>query len=427
MRAALALALVLLAGPAAAAPSAVRLSFVGDPSTSMAVSWNAPAGTAEARVELWRRKGDRPVEVRARLRAWGSDQSIAEAVLRDLQPATLYRYRVGDDAGGFSPEYSFRTAPPSRPDCGRFRFVVVGDSRSGSPDPHKGASRAWPALATRAASHLPAFILHDGDIVRSGHDRAQWRDHLEVSSPLSALVPILYALGNHDTGPGAGERANFNRVLQLPRSSRALGGSGTEDYYAFRYGNALFVVLSTESFTEGSSPMLDQARWMDRVFGETPARWRFVVLHRPIYTGAPRLLGHRPNEVRQNAALLPVLNKHHVDIVFAGHNHFYERFAPSACTDAASSTPCPVASPARGTVFITTGGAGAATIPFCGATGAARPAASSKRHYVLCEIADHALRLEARDAAGARIDELRLSKAASARPCSSSSGGAALP
>jgi acid phosphatase type 7 len=412
--------LVLLSLPAAAAaaPTAVRLSFVDDPSTSMAVSWNVPAGTTEGRVELWQSgegrsgatkagegrsgatkgKDDKPSVVRARLQAFGPRALVAEAVLRGLRPSALYRYRVGDEAGGFSPRYTFRTAPPPRPDCGRLRFAVLGDSRSGSPDPHKGAARAWPALLTRAASHLPAFILHTGDIVHRGRHHEQWSDHLEVSSPVSALIPILYTLGNHDTGPGVGERANFNRALALPRASRAIGGSGTEDYYAFRYGNALFLVLSTESFIEGSSPMADQARWTDRVLASTPARWRIVLLHRPMRTGAPRIIGHRPNEIGHNAALGPVIDRHHVDLVFAGHNHFYERFAPSPA----------------GTIHVTTGGGGAPVIPFAGATSAERPVAVGKRHYVLVEIADETLRLEARDASGAPIDSLTLRKAGGA-------------
>jgi acid phosphatase type 7 len=398
------LVLLALSATASAAPGAVRLSFVDDPSTSMAVSWNAPAGTTEGRVELWTTKKDGPTVVRARLQPFGPREVVAEALLRGLRPSTLYRYRVGDEAGGFSPSYSFRTAPPTRPDCGRSRFVVVGDTRSGSPDPHKGAARSWPALLTRAASHLPGFILHTGDIVRSGRRQENWSDHLAVSSPVSALIPILYTLGNHDTGPGAGERANFNRALALPRSSRALGGSGTEDYYAFHHGNALFVVLSTESFLEGRSPMADQARWMDRVLGSTPARWRIVLLHRPMRTGA-RLVGHRPDEIGQNRALQPVLDRHHVDLVLAGHNHFYERFAPSAA----------------GTVHVTTGGGGAPVIPFPGPTSAERPVAVGKRHYVLVEIADEALRLEARDAGAVLLDSLALRKAPGPTTCPRSS------
>jgi len=60
-------------------------------------------------------------------------------------------------------------------------------------------------------------------------------------------------LGNHDTGPGSGDGANYNRLFALPRS---IGphGSGTEDYYAFTYGNAVFVSLSTESFKGGAIP-----------------------------------------------------------------------------------------------------------------------------------------------------------------------------
>jgi hypothetical protein len=219
----------------------------------------------------------------------------------------------------------------------------------------------------------------------------------------------MYALGNHDDGPVHGDGANYNRVFHLPRGAKALGGSGTEDHYFFLSGNAIFVSLSTQSFDTGSPKFKAQADWLDRVLAKHPKRWRIVALHHPIYT-EHLFYNHEPDEQGQNAALVPVLNKHHVDIVFQGHNHFYERWAPSSCKDGASKRTCPTPGFDKGTVFITTGGGGAMPHFFAGGTSRVRPAASGAHHFVVVDIVNHTLKLRAIDASGATIDKLTIRK-----------------
>jgi MYXO-CTERM domain-containing protein len=89
-----------------------------------------------------------------------------------------------------------------------------------------------------------------------------------------------------------------------------------------------------------------------------------------------------------------------VDVVFTSHNHWYERFHPSACAtqgDPDSDSACSVGSDqfAAGTVYYVTGGAGAFTIPgmLCGSeTGRAK--CSGDHHYILVEIQDHVATLQ---------------------------------
>ena len=71
-------------------------------------------------------------------------------------------------------------------------------------------------------------------------------------------------IGNHDNGPGEGDTANYNQIFALPRSQGTYG-SGTEDYYYFTYGNAIFAVLSTETFKGGAVPFATQADWLERL------------------------------------------------------------------------------------------------------------------------------------------------------------------
>jgi MYXO-CTERM domain-containing protein len=401
-----------------AAPTRVRLSFAGkDPATAIGISWNTISGQGEVTVEYGTSPGSYPAKAQGAVNPISATLGAqSEVELTGLVPNTTYYYRVGGPAGGFSSEQSFQTAPPTHPSCGGFKFVATGDSRAESWEGDKGASTVWPTIATLAASHKPALILHSGDIVYDGGaNEKQWANHLEVTAPVSARIPILYALGNHDNGPSEGEGAYFNRLVSFPRAEKALGGSGTEDHYFVRLGHAVFVVLSTESFSGGSIPFKNQADWLDQVLSKNPARWRFVVLHKPIYTGY-LFINHKPNESGQNAALVPVFNKHHVDVVFQGHNHFYERWVPSACQNGASDDPCPAGSFEKGTVYITTGGGGAFPVVFAGGTSATRVAASGKHHLLLVELKDGTLTGKAIDDTGGTLDSFTIAKPPLAPP-----------
>lgn len=406
---------VLAASRAEAAPSQIRVSFLGSAATTMGVSWTTTSGPAGATVEYGTRPGVYTARASAKTTHVAGYGAVSEATLSGLRPATRYVYRVGGGPGGWSEEHSFRTGPAEHPLCGEARFIAIGDSRAEGWQGDKGASDTWVALIARAmrATPPPDFFIHTGDIVHDGRRAGQWRGQLTVTAPYSARVPFMYAIGNHDDGPGEGERALYNQVLQLPR---ALGGSGTEDYYSFTYGNVIFVALSTVTFNRGAA-LAAQAAWLDRVLTRTPKRWRVVFLHHPIYT-EDLLLNHPPDEVAQNAALVPVLNKHHVDLVFQGHNHFYERWAPSRCRDGASPVPCPAPSYDTGTVYITTGGGGAFPIFLSGGTNRIRLAASGAHHYVALQIKNNRLWLRTLDASGRPIDALTITKPSAAPdPC----------
>lgn len=412
-----------------AAPQYIRTSATEDPSTSFGIAWTTISGINEATVEYGTTTGTYPSSVKGTVNFVSATLgSVSEVTLTGLTPDTTYYYRVGGIQGGFSKEHSFRTAPKQDAQCGTFRFAVFGDSRAESWEGDKGASNTWKTISQASLSNSPGpdFLLHGGDIVYDGNQQKQWDNHLNATTPVSAVVPIMYTLGNHDDGPTAGDGANYNKIFHLPRASKALGGSDTEDYYFFTWGNALFISLSTESFSGGSIKFKDQADWMDQVLTQYPKRWKIVIMHRPIYTHRIDVFGldlsHPPNEAGHNAAFVPVFNKHHVDIVFQSHNHFYERYAPSNCTNGGSNTPCPVSSFDQGTVYITTGGAGAfpLTCPFVcpGPINSVRVAASSNHHYVLVDIKDHTLTLKAIGVQGKTLDTLTIAKSVpSPDPC----------
>lgn len=411
--------------PALAAPAHLRLAFGEDSSRQVSIAWSTYEGTPEATVEYGKAPGVYGAPASGTMAADPLLGTISEVLLSNLDPDTTYYYRVGGSQGGWSEEASFRTGPPLHDTCATFRFAYFGDSRADEHlDEVLGASAVWPPLFQKALAWKPVVTLHGGDIIREGDNTDQWRHHLEVSAPMSKSMPIMYSLGNHDDEDAVqGDGANFNKIFALPRSSAALGGSGTEDYYYFEVGNAIFFAVSTTSFEQGAIPFAEQAAWLDKVLQQhANKRWKVLYMHHPIYTQEPPLSGHEPNEKGQNPAFVEVINRHRVDLVIGSHNHFYERWAPSRCADPSSTVVCPPPPGDPGTLFLTSGGAGAfLNIDNLGA--GPREATFNAFHYLLAEVSPNELTLRAIDDLNLVRDVVTLKKdALSPDPCATATG-----
>ncbi len=412
-----------------AAPKYVRLSHDDATHSTMTVSWNTD-GNVGTKVLYGTTAGNLSSEASGMVNPGpGSLGFIHEVTVTGLQPNTTYFYKAGDDVEGYSAEYSFITAPSPHEECGKFRFMFMGDNR---PDPIFGGGENYDKILVEAEGHSSRFLLVGGDLVIDGDQIDQWATFLAYTESTSAFVPVMPAIGNHDTGPGEGDGANYNRIFALPTSTGAYG-SNTEDYYHFTYGNVIVASLSTEGFDGGNIPFETQASYLDEVLTNNPKKWKIVILHKPIYTYEdPFGVTHEPNEEKQNAALVPIFDKHHVDIVLASHNHWYERYEPSACATQGkpgSDKTCSVGGdPAFGTIYIVSGGAGAFTIPqlLCG-LGSGQVACSADHHYILFDVDDSKLTLETWSAfpqASKVIDSVVIQKTSNVECPTQGTGGA---
>ncbi len=396
----LAASATLIAPAAVGAPGYLRLSYAGEAASSMTVTWHT-AGQTDSEVRYGTSPGDYTSTAVGDSFASSAAEfgHIHEVTLTGLEPETVYYYVAGCEEDGWSEEHSFVTAPPADLACGSFSFAFLGDNR---PDETFGGGDNWEAILDQAAAAGPAFMLNGGDLLIDGDDVDGWLDFLGWTCDVAAEIPLMFTIGNHDNGPGEGDDAYYNQLFSLPRSSGEFG-SGTEDYYYFTYANAIFVSLSTETFKSGEIPFQRQADWLDQVLSDNPKKWKIVFYHKPSYNQDALIGGHEPNEESQNAALIPVIDAHHVDLVIASHVHWYERYHPTACAtqgDPGSSEPCSVGEGnfAGGTVHLVSGGAGAFTIPsmFCSlAPPPGRAVCDSGHHYLLIRIEDEMLEYRA--------------------------------
>lgn len=239
--------------------------------------------------------------------------------LTGLKPSKEYHYRVLSENGG--QDYTFHTAVKHGE---AFNFAVYGDPQSN----HKNHVR----VLQQIQKVQPLFIINTGDLVQEDN-KNEWHDYFLAicdETDTGETIPIYAAMGNHD-GVEHGEDALFLSYLVLPLN----GFYQSEAYYSFNIGDAHFIVLNSYLPYEPDSP---QYEWLaDDLRKSSAYKWKFVFLHEPPYS-----TGKHGSNINERRILCPLFEKAAVDIVFAGHNHLYERTKEI-----------------KGVTYIVTGGGGA--------------------------------------------------------------------
>jgi len=236
--------------------------------------------------------------------------------LTGLEPGQRYRYRVEVAP----PELPRRTAEPRRgtivvrsPDAefdaapvkqGIARFVVYGDMRA----PGHAAHAEIVAAIVR---ERPALVLNSGDLVATGSEESAWQRYFEITAPMGSMAAVVPALGNHEAYlKGA---AKSWSLFGLPSASPVPGTS----YTSLDWGGIHFVVLDTNNIDAA------QRDWLVRDLSAArrgPARAIIVLCHDPPWSHGTH--GGSPVMEREIA---PLLVAGGVDLLFAGHDHLYER------------------------------------------------------------------------------------------------------
>ena len=181
------------------------------------------------------------------------------------------------------------------------RFAVIGDNGTGERPQYEVGIQM---VAARARFPFD-FVLMLGDNM---YGRQQPQDFIQkferpYAGLLQAGVPFFATLGNHDD-PDNRSYQGFN-----------MGGAR---YYTFVRGNVRFIVLDTN--------MLDRAQvvWFENTLKDAPEPWKICYFHHPLYSDA----GRHGSNVELRVVLEPLLVRYRVNVVFAGHDHVYERVRP---------------------------------------------------------------------------------------------------
>ncbi len=305
-------------------PDRIIATPAQDASTGFGVAWRTAVSVEAPLVEIVV-AGDSPDtgerrRITARSTALDSENGKANfhrADVDGLQPGTLYAWRV-QGGGTWSPWMQTRTAAAAD---APLTLLYFGDTQN------KNASLSTRVLR-EAQRNAPdaSLALFAGDLVSGGdgEDDNEWGEWFDAVGPLATMVVNAPAPGNHEYWEEFEDTPQERRVLgdHWPRTfalpdNGAPGAESTS--YWFDYQGVRVVVLDgTSALDLGTAEA--QAAWLDRTLTANPHPWSIALIHQPMYS---------PRQDRDNVALrervLPVLERHRVDLVLQGHDHVYGR------------------------------------------------------------------------------------------------------
>lgn len=337
-----------------AQPAAIHLSLGAkkayELSVPVSVTWCAEKSTGNQYVKY----GPTPETIMlAKARKSDLDGNIVlNTRLKKLKRGTKYYYRCGSDEAGWSSLYSFY----SEPDSGKFRVGLIGDTQNNTNNETFAKSKA---ITDLVKIYSPSFTLHMGDIVDNGSVTENWHGFLSATQELNAVSPLMPVLGNHDVQNMPGNE--FQKPFQAFRSLFDLPGD--EVNYSFTYNNVRFIGIfsgcaqaAAETGQVKYKPGSAEYKWLDeeltRAEKDKRNRWIIVWMHYPVLSYGWSNI----QELKEN--VLPLLQKHRVDLCLAGHRHIYERHYPMKDGVPVKSTSRASFSQGNGTIFITNGTAG---------------------------------------------------------------------
>jgi len=298
-----------------------------------------------------------------------------EFVITPLQANTKYFYQFHSrltSASQFtiSPESSFQTA---RPPGSTFSFTMTADVHL---DEHTSAEVYEQSLANIRAEQ-PDFHIDLGNLFMTDKHATRdeaWRQYLAQRYYLNQLgCPLFLALGVHDGEASRYDDGSRDSLAVLSNATRkkyfpnpepdafysgditrhALSGL-LENYYAWEWGDALFVVLDPYRYSLRSggrnndgwawSLGREQYDWLTRTLQNSKAKYKFIFIHNLLVgdqtsrggveiakfnewggknlDGTEGFAQHRPG---WSLPIHQLLLQNHITAVFKAHDNFYAR------------------------------------------------------------------------------------------------------
>jgi hypothetical protein len=254
--------------------------------------------------------------------AWGTDTSYSTGSasvpvygtdyqykynITGLTPGVKYYYKVTVGAGITTG--SFQAAPAAN--ATDVKFFMYGDTRTNG---NSNNSLCAQMISTYTAD--PAYqtmLLHAGDWVNADAEvdwTSQWYNYTWTSLMAApANMAFMGTIGNHE---GSGSCPVFEKYRPFPFVAPPA------DYFSFDYGPLhVAVVDQYTTYTSGST----QYNWLVSDLSASTKPWKIIVLHQPGWS----CRGGHDNDTTVQTVIQPLCLTYGVQIVLAGHNHYYSR------------------------------------------------------------------------------------------------------
>ena len=181
------------------------------------------------------------------------------------------------------------------------RFAVLGDTGTGDRQQREVGVKVE---EYRKKTNF-SFAIMLGDNIYGSERPQDFASKFEVpyKPVLEAGVKFYAALGNHDD-----PNQRFYKLFNMEG----------ERYYTYEKGNIRFFVLDTNYLDRR------QLDWLEGELKKSTSNWKMAYFHHPLYSSGAR----HGSEVDLRELLEPLLLKYGMNVIFAGHEHFYERIKP---------------------------------------------------------------------------------------------------
>jgi hypothetical protein len=281
----------------------------------------------------------------------GDTRRLFRIDITNLNPGHYYQYTFSYknwyERSLSTVDGGFQATRPKDYDNDSSEFLALGDNR-GANNGDVALLLRWVLETAVNTYHFhPEFMVHSGDIVFNGgdllNDAYDWDDEwgsffgYDPWRWVLERYPLMAALGNHDfdVNDHGGQHSdwanmhNFHTYLPYPH---ALPGGVGDEYTNNVNGQVWFFTLDTfpmwncycgyNTGCDNLKPGSAQYQWLDQnlsAIENDPRQWKIVLMHAPLYSPGDCNL----NKI--NPDLENLLEKHGVDLVLAGHEHYYSR------------------------------------------------------------------------------------------------------
>jgi hypothetical protein len=152
-----------------------------------------------------------------------------------------------------------------------------------------------------------SFVLMTGDNLYGSESPSDYERKFEIPYKplLEAGVKFYASLGNHDE-PNQRFYKHFNMNGQR--------------FYTFKPTNASVRFFALDSNYVDKT----QLDWLEKELTASGSDWKIAFFHHPIYSSG----GRHGSDLTLREQLEPLFIKHGLNVVVAGHEHFYERLKP---------------------------------------------------------------------------------------------------
>lgn len=302
---------------------------------------------------------------------------VAEWLVTGLEAGQRYEYQILDSAAPDAEALSTGTVGTKRGAGASFTFDLLTDSHIPACDTVPAGNdicgndylSADEATLLQVAADIrtdqPDFVIHMGDMLdfhRFGFNepppdshwsRLAYLNYRRLMTDTLGVAAHFLTIGNWEGENGCNsadeiERSSSQRMAYVPGPQPRTypeGGSPNQDYYAFTWGDALFVVLNVMTYTPtchllSSEPGVggaddwtlgaSQRAWLESTLAGATSKWRFTFIHHTVGGNAGDEAnsaygrgGGRAARVGEQSVIHEMLRRYGVQIFFYGHDHVF--------------------------------------------------------------------------------------------------------